>query len=60
MSNEPGPLGFFSTTPSAQAGVLLAELIAAADGDVVVLPTAAAYESPDAAIDRVVCLLEPF
>lgn len=60
MTLTPGPLGFFSSTPSPQAGVLLAELIALAEGDVVVLPTGAAYEGPADAIARIVELLQPF
>jgi cyanophycinase len=60
MTATPGPLGFFSSTPSPQAGVLLAELIAAAGSEVVVLPTGAAYEGPQEAITRIVELLQPF
>jgi cyanophycinase len=51
-------LGLFSSTPSPQAGVLLAELIAVAGGDVVVLPTGAAYEGPADAIARIADLLQ--
>lgn len=60
MSPVPGPIGFFSSTPSTQAGVLLAELVTAAGADVVVLPTGAAYEGPELALAAVAALLEPF
>jgi len=60
MTVSPGPLGFFSSTPSTQAGVLLAEVIAAAGSEVVVLPTGAAYEGPNDAISRIEALLQPF
>src|ERR1019366_2597033 len=55
-----GPIGFFSSTPSAQAGVLLAELIGNFEGPVVVLPTGAAYEGPDLAVAQIASLLGPF
>lgn len=60
MDVTPGPLGFFSSSPSIQAGVLLAELIGRTSGDVVVLPTGAAYEGPQDAVARIMELLEPF
>lgn len=60
MTSLPGPLGLFSSTPSPQAGVLLAELIASSGGQVVVLPTGAAYEGPNEAIAHIAELLQPF
>jgi len=59
MTSQLGPIGFFSSTPSAQAGVLLAELIGDFEGSVLALPTGAAYEGPDLAVAQIESLLGP-
>src|SRR5487761_1953934 len=60
MPSTSGPLGFFSSAPSGQAGVLLAEIIGDVASPVLVLPTGAAYEGPDLAVAQIDSLLGPF
>jgi cyanophycinase len=52
VADQPGALALFGGVAWAHDGGIAAELIKSADSDVVVLPTAAAYEGPAAAVTR--------
>ena len=52
MADQPGALALFGGAAWVHDGGIAAELIKSADSDVVVLPTAAAYERPAVAVAR--------
>jgi cyanophycinase len=52
VADQPGALALFGGADWAHEGGIAAELVKIADSDVVVLPTAAAYEGPAAAVTR--------
>jgi cyanophycinase len=52
VAEQPGSLAFFGGPDWAHEGGLAAELVADAGTDVVVIPTAAAYEGPSAAVAK--------
>jgi cyanophycinase len=52
VAEQPGPLALFGGAAWVRDGGIAAELIKYADAEVIVLPTAAAYEGPAAAVSR--------
>lgn len=58
MEHEAGPLAFFGDLGEAPPGALERELVEYAGGEVVVLPTGAAYERPLALVERLVARYE--
>lgn len=52
MADQPGALALFGGVAWAHSGGIAAELIKSADSELVVVPTAAAYEGPAAAVAK--------